>query len=113
MLKLVMCTQIQVGGFVDRSEKEIRIGMSRSKATGDDRQLQGMRSKGSKQRRNKGKASEIASYQKQHLLFPGKGSAAFPQNQLEWQEKEDTAHNKERKMALKHFAKIKRYIKSK
>lgn len=52
-------------------------GLSRSKETGD-RKLQRMRSKEEKQRRNKGKTSASASYQKQHLLFPRKGSAVSP-----------------------------------
>lgn len=52
-------------------------GLSRSRETGD-RKLQRMRSKDEKQRRNKGKTSARASYQKQHLLFPRKGSAASP-----------------------------------
>lgn len=56
----------------------LSAGLSRIKETEGDRRLQAMRSKEEKQKSNKGKTSESASYQKQHLLFPRKGSAAAP-----------------------------------
>lgn len=64
-------------GFEDRGGEHMSRGLSRSKETEGDRKPQRM-SKGGKQRRNKGKTSASASYQKQHLLFPRKGRAASP-----------------------------------
>lgn len=65
-------------GFEDRGGERTRAGLNRSKETEGDRRPQGMRSGGGKQRRNKGITSASASYQKQHLLVPRKGSGASP-----------------------------------
>ena len=67
-----------VGLRIPRGGGEMSASLRRSEETEGDRRLQGVRSKEEKQRRNKGKTSASASYQKQHLLFPRKGSAAAP-----------------------------------
>lgn len=88
-------------------------GLSRNEETEGDRRLQGMRSKEGKQRRNKGKTSEKCLIPETASSFPEERKCRRPQNQLQWQEREGTAHGKERKMTVKHFAKIKSYKKIK
>lgn len=96
----------QNNGALSDLRKQVGGGKNtcRRKEVEGDKRPQGMRSKERKQKRNVCKSQKSALYQNQYFLSPRKGNS--PQNQLQWPEKEGMMHNKERKMTVKHFAKI-------
>lgn len=86
-------------------------GLSRSRETQGDRRLEGKRSKEKKQSRNKGNTSESARIRNGIFFSLGK-EVLPPPKPIIVAEREGMVHNRERKMTVKHFAKIKTYIKS-